>query len=81
MKYIWKITLDDYYEILKLAKLNGKKEGDSIETELLEILKKKNIYPFGITNIDIDMFTGNLREQGYKVLNLKEIERQKNREN
>lgn len=81
-KYIWNITIDDYIEACELAKSRGKKAGDSLEVEFLEIMKKKNKKPVGKTDkeIDIDLLTGELRDQGIKVLNLKEEERRRNNE-
>lgn len=76
-KYMWSITIEDYVEIIDLAKKNGKKTGDNIEEEMLEIMKKKSKKPFGTTDKDIDMLTGELRDKGIKVINLKEEERRK----
>lgn len=41
MNYIWNITIDDYLETIALAKKNGKKPGDRMDEEFLEIMKKK----------------------------------------
>lgn len=81
MNNLWQISLDDYLEIMeeaiKLGKSKGKKEGDNLETEFFEIAKQKNKIPkyLGSTKMDIDLLTGNLRENGLKILNLKEEER------
>jgi hypothetical protein len=66
-------------KVYEKAKTNGKKAGDSIQTEFDEMLQ---IDPGAVTFIgqstdDIDLMTGNLRELGVKVTNLNEIERQK----
>jgi hypothetical protein len=70
-------TLDEYLEIIELAKLHDKTEGDDMTAELEEIAKK---YPdkvkfLGETEKDLDLLCGDMRENGYKILNLKEIER------
>ena len=66
-------------EVYKLAQERGKKAGDSVEEELLEVMnkKKEKIKILGTTEQDLDMLTGELRERRFKVLNLKELERQK----
>ena len=81
-KYIWNITIDDYIEAYELAKSRGKKAGDSLEVEFLEIMKKKGKKPLGKTDkyADVDMLTGELRDKGLRVLNLKEEERRKDNE-
>ena len=84
MNHLWQINLDDYIEIMeeaiKLGKERGKKEGDNLEQEFFEIAIKKNKIPkhLGTTEKDIDLLTGDLRENGLKILNLKEEERRKN---
>ena len=77
MNYLWNITLDHYLEIARLAQEHGKKAGDSMKEEFLEFTKKKNIKPFAKTEMDADMIAGNLREEGMKVLNTKELYKKK----
>ncbi len=72
MNNIWLLNIDDYLEIYDLAKKNGKKEGDNMQEEMLFVMNKKNVSPIAKTNNDLDLLCGNLREQGIKVLNLKE---------
>jgi len=76
-KFVWATDIDTILEVYELAKKNGKKAGDSVEKEFLEIMKKKNMKPIIKTDQDIDMMSGNLREKGFKVINIKEIERRK----
>jgi len=78
-KLVWLTDVDTMLEIYKLAKKNGKKAGDNIVAEFNKVMKKKKIKLIGITESDIDMITGNLREQGKKILNLNEIQRRKRR--
>lgn len=80
---IW--TLDNIgtvLEIYELGLIHGKKAGDSLQEEFEEILKKKKekFKLLGETDQDIDLLTGNLREQGLKILNFKELDRQKKKE-
>jgi hypothetical protein len=77
---VWVMDIDTYLQVIELALKNGKKPGDSIQEEFEEILRnrKNNIKHIGETNKDVDLLTGNLRENGLKILNLKEIERRKN---
>jgi 20S proteasome alpha/beta subunit len=85
MNYLWQISLDDYLEIMeeaiKLGKERGKKEGDNLEAEFFEVAKKKGltnkIKHLGTTEKDIDLLTGDLRENGLKILNMKEEERKR----
>lgn len=76
---VWLIDLDTYSEIIELAQKRGKKVGDSMQQEFEEVLKKKKqkFELLGHTDQDIDLLTGNIREMGLKVLNLKEIQRRK----
>jgi len=63
--------------IFELAKKNGKKAGDNCQEEfetILELCPEKFTY-IGDTDKDIDLLTGDLRERGLKILNIKEIER------
>ena len=88
MNHIWTMNIEDYIiimeEAIKLAKERGKKEGDNIEQEFFEIVEKKKmtdkIKHLGKTEKDIDLLTGDLREQGLKILNLKEEERKRQNE-
>ena len=78
--FIFMLDIDTYLEIYELAKSHGKQAGDSMQEEFEEILKKKrDKFKFlGATNDNIDMITGNLREEGLRVLNMKEVERRNN---
>ena len=75
--YAFIIELKTALEIWELAKKHGKKWGDNCQEEFEEILNQKpeKFTYIGKTNQDIDLLTGNLRERGLKVLNLKEIDR------
>lgn len=86
MNDLWMMNCGDFLEIyeeaIKLGKERGKKEGDNLEQEFFEVIKKRKaqdkIKHLGQTEKDIDMLTGDLREEGYKILNLKEERKKKN---
>jgi len=87
MNYIYSINSEDllkiYSEAVELAKQHGKKTGEDFGEELFEIAKKYNItiIPLGSTEKDGSMLTGDLREEGKKILNLnEEMEKRKNNE-
>ncbi len=83
MNQVWMLTAEDillvYEEAVELAKQRGKKSNDNINNEVIELLIKKGKVPkyLGNTEKDTDQLTGDLREEGIKVLNLNEEERKK----
>jgi len=88
MNDIWTISIDDYLEIMKdavdLGLSRGKKEGDNLEVEFFEVARRKGILDkinhVGKTDKDLDMLTGDLREEGIKILNLNEQQRKNKHE-
>jgi len=75
------MDISTYLEIVELAKKHGKKPGDEMNEELVEIMKKKSkIKYLGETDKDLDLLAGELREQGFKVFNPKEEQRRKKNE-
>ena len=68
-----------YLEIYNLAQKHGKKTGSSMQEEFDEVLKKRKnkIKYLGSTDMDIDLLTGNLREQGLKIRSINEENRRK----
>lgn len=79
MNNVWQITAEIYCEICELAMSHGKKPGESMQEEFEEVYKKhnKDIKHLGTTEKDIDQLTGDLREEGKRVLNINEIERRR----
>jgi len=85
MNDIWTMTITDYLtimeEVIVLGKERGKKTGDNLEQEFFEIAKKKGmtdkIKHLGTIDKDSDLLTGDLREEGFKIINLKEEERKR----
>jgi hypothetical protein len=65
--------------VYELGKKHGKKPGDSLQEEFEELLKVDPgaVQFIGHTDQDVDMLTGNLREQGVKVTSIKEVDRRK----
>ena len=74
MRYLWSLNIDDYMEIVKRAKANGKKAGDSMEEELMQYMKEKDKKPIGATELNMDEM---LKEQAYKGLSVLGIETSK----
>ena len=83
MNNLWSIDINSFCEIMeeaiKLGKERGKKEGDNLEKEFFEIAAKKNKIPkhLGTIEKDMDLLTGDLRENGLKIFNMNEIEKRK----
>ena len=85
MNNLFMLDIDTYIEIMeeaiKLGKERGKKEGDNIEVEFFEIAAKlgkmEKIQHLGQTEMDKGLITGNLREEGLKILDLDEEKRRK----
>ena len=76
---IWLTDINTMMKVYELAKKRGKKEGDNFQPEFFEVMEKtkSKIKLIGITDKDVDLLTGELREEGKKILNLKEIDRRK----
>lgn len=76
---VFYMDISIYLEIVKLAQEHGKKPGDSMQEEFLEILKKKRkeIEYLGNTDKDKDLLLGDLREEGLKIFDLDEERRKK----
>jgi len=70
MKYMWEITPEDYFEVIKLAKEHGKKAGDSMEVEFHEVMKKKNKKFLGATELTIEEMMKEQASHGKKVLGI-----------
>lgn len=56
MQEIWSISIDDYINIIDMAKANGKKPGDSMEEELRTYMNIKNQKPIGRTELNKEEF-------------------------
>lgn len=71
MGYMWNITIQDYAEIIELAKAHGKKPGDSMEEELIEVMKRKGKAPICKTEKSPDDIAQQFAKDGLKVLRVK----------
>jgi hypothetical protein len=78
-----KEAIETYIEAIKLGYEQGRKEGEDIGDIFLELCKKKGIKVecLGKTTMDSGLITGNLREEGKKVLNINEEIEKKKRQN
>lgn len=74
-------SIDAYFEVINLALSHGKKPGDSMAEEFAEVAEKHPDWfeVLGTTDQDIDQITGDLRENGKKVLNINEVQRRAER--
>jgi hypothetical protein len=76
MNHIWQIDIDDYLEIMEgaiaLGKERGKKEGDNLEEEFMEIAKRKNKIPkhLGATELNKDELIDQYKLGGLNILDL-----------
>jgi hypothetical protein len=70
MKYIWSITADDYLEIIELAKKHGKKEGDSMEDELIEVMESKGKKALGATELTLNELAQEYASKGKSILSV-----------
>lgn len=80
MKAIFLLNdIDFMLKVYALAKERGKKPGDSVQDEFDELLKDSPgaVTFLGQTEKELDVFVGDLREDGVKVTYMTEIERQK----
>ena len=83
LKYnVFLVNANILMEVIELAKKNGKVYGDSMQEEFDIVLKKhpEEFEFLGATKDDVDMITGNLREKGLKIKNLKEVDRKKKKQ-
>lgn len=70
MNQIWKMTINDYLNIIELAKLRGKKAGESIEDELRQYMKEKDQKPTGHTELTHEEMLNEWASKGQKVLSM-----------
>jgi len=70
MNYLYQITADMYLEACHLAIKNGKKPGDNIEKELMQILKKYNVKRLGATELSKDELIKEYASHDKKVLDV-----------
>lgn len=71
MQEIWSITIDDYINIIDMAKANGKKPGDSMEEELRTYMNIKNQKPVGRTELNKEEFIAECISKNQNVADFK----------
>jgi hypothetical protein len=70
MNSIWQLDIDTYFEIIELAKSHGKKEGDSMLDEFIEIMERKNIKPISHTELNKEELIREWASHGKKILDM-----------
>lgn len=70
MKSLWQITIDEYFEIVDIAKKLGRKPGDSIEDIFIHYMKIKNRKPIGHTELSKDEMISEYLSHDKKVLDI-----------
>ena len=75
MQYLWNITLEDYQEVIKRAKNNGKVPGDSMGEEFLELMAEKNQKPLGATELNKEELMYEYRSKGSNPLSIETDEK------
>jgi len=68
MNHLYAITIDDYLEIVELAKLHGKVAGESMEEEFAEIITKKGLKSFGATELTKEEYAKELASHDKNIL-------------
>jgi hypothetical protein len=70
MRTIWNITIDQYLEVIELAKSHGKVAGMSMEEELLQIMEKYGNKPSGHSELSQDELLQEVASHGKSVLGM-----------
>lgn len=70
MKYVWQLSIEDYFEIVKRAKAKGLKAGDSMEEVLVEYMNEIGKKPIGATELTKDEMLKDYTAKGKKVLDI-----------
>jgi len=71
MRQIWNITGEDYLEIIRRAKADGVKAGESIEKYLFEYMKEKGQKPCGHTELNNEELLNEMKSKGNNILEIK----------
>ena len=70
MRYLYFISMDDYFEIVKRARARGLKPGESMEEVTKEYMKEKNKKPIGATELTMDEMLKEQASQGKRALGI-----------
>jgi hypothetical protein len=71
MNKLWSLTIEDYLLIAERAKANGKKPGDSMQEELLQLMKERNQQPIGQTELTQEEYAKEIASHSKKVAHIK----------
>jgi hypothetical protein len=70
MRAIWKLSIEDYLEIVELGKELGVKAGESLEPILLAYMKIKERKPEGMTELNKNELLAELASGNKKILDI-----------
>jgi len=70
MQSIFQITIDDYFEIVKRAKANGKVAGDDMQEEFAQYIQEKKIKSCGSTELTKEEYIKELVSHDKNVLSI-----------
>lgn len=70
MRNIYQLTIDDYIEVVELAKLRGCQVGEDMTPYFLEVMTKKGINPSGCTELSNDELMKESASHGKNVLSI-----------
>ena len=73
MREIHNLTIEDYLNIVQMAKENGVKPGESMEKYIIKYTKDNNINPVGHTELNDSEYLSELKSKGLKTINLKDL--------
>ncbi|MHA1844451.1 MAG: hypothetical protein ACTSWG_03135 [Candidatus Helarchaeota archaeon] len=68
MNNIFKVTIDDYLEVVKRCQDKGIKPGESMKKEFLAYMKEKEIKPIGKTELNKQELIKEYNSHGKKIL-------------
>lgn len=75
MNQIWNISIDDYLEVIKLAKANGKVAGDSMQEEFFQVMKEKGNKPLGSCELTKEEYINEAVSKGKTILDMSNDEK------
>ena len=70
MNSIWKISIDEYLEIVQIGQEMGLKAGDSLEQILLAYMEMKGRKPEGMTELNRAELLTELASHNQKILDI-----------
>ena len=70
MNSLWKIEMEDYFNVVKIAQELGRKPGESMEDIFIEYMKMKGIKPFAHNEFNKDEQLQQLAEKNGPVLDI-----------